>query len=184
MDGIIRYCVVKKYQGAFRKKHAGNTHLFFIPIDPKQCMYVALVGQLTEEENTYAAQLLVKLDEDIVDATIEGEYEYFQDRFVEIESLPCRSHNPSPGKYIINLQKKGININSDLEISYQIEYSTVARRIYLINGDLNLVTGEISSDDIKMQAVKQIAFMGDKERFEEMKKIKSNIRSILNERKR
>jgi len=35
-----------------------------------------------------------------------------------------------------------------------------------------------------MQAVKQIAFMGDKERFEEMKKIKPNIRSILNERKR
>lgn len=178
MDGTIRYCVVKKYSGMFIKKHKNNTHLFFIPIDPKKYMYVALIGQLSEEEDTYAAQLLIKLSEEIIDQTIEGEYEYFGDRFVEIESLKCKSSNPSPGKYIINIPQKGFNIKSNLEITYEVEYSTIARRIYLIKGDLTLITGEITNQDMKMVAAKQAAFMGNKQRFEEMKKIKSTNRRI------
>lgn len=176
MDGTIRYCVVKKYSGILIRKHKNNTHLFFIPVDPKKYMYLALVGQLTEEEDTYAAQLLVKLPEEIIDQTIEGEYEYFGERFVEVESLKCKSTNPSPGKYIITLQKKGFNIKSNLEINYDVEYSTVARRIYLVKGDLNLITGEITNQDMKMVAAKQAAFMGNKQRFEEMKRIKPNRR--------
>jgi hypothetical protein len=178
MDGIIRYCIVKKYSGILNKKHKSNTHLFFIPVDPKKYMYLALVGQLTEEDDTYAAQLLVKLQEEIIDDTITGEHEYFGNRFVEIESIKCHSTNPSPGNYVIKLLKKGINIRSNLEIQYQVEYSTVSRRIYLVKGDLNLVTGEVTEKDMKMVASKQAAFMGDKERFEEMKKIKFNNRRI------
>lgn len=176
MDGIIRYCVVKKYKGLFMKKHKNNTHLFFIPVDPNKYMYLALVGQLTEEDDTYVGQLLVKINEDIIDETINGEYDYFGDRFVEVESLKCHSTNPSPGKYIITISKPGFNIRSNLEIDYQIEYSTVTKRMYLIKGDLNLVTGEISEKDIRMVATKQMAFIGNKERFEEMKQIKPNGR--------
>lgn len=171
MEGTIRYCVVKKYKGLFLRKHKNNTHLFFIPVAPKKYMYLALIGQMTDEENTYAAQLLVKLPEEIVDETINGEYDYFGKRFVEVESLKCNSKNPSPGKYIITISKKGDNIKSNLEIDYQVEYSTVGKRIYLIKGDLNLVTGEVNQKDMKMVAAKQISFMGDKERFEENKKI-------------
>ena len=178
MDGIIRYCVVKKYSSIV-KRHKSNTHLFFIPVDPNNYMYLALVGQVTEEsEDTYAAQLLVKLPEEIIDDTINGEHTYFEDRFVEVETLKCHSTNPSPGKYIIHMDKKGFNIQSDLEIDYQVEYSTNTRRIYLIKGKLNLVTGEVSEKDMKMVAIKQAAFMGNKERFEEMKKIKPKNRRI------
>jgi len=176
MDGIIRYCVVKKYKGILIKKHKSNTHLFFIPIDPKKYMYLALVGQLTEEDDTYVAQLLVKIPEDIIDDTISGEYDYFGNRFVEIESIKCHSTNPSPGKYKITLVKKGFNIRSNLEIDYHVEYSTVNKRIYLVKGDLNLVTGEVTEKDMKMVAAKQVAFMGGKQRFEEMKKINNTRR--------
>jgi len=82
MEGIIRYCVVKKYVG-LSKKSPQNTHLFFIPVDPKKYMYLALVGKMSEEEienNVYAAQLLVRLPEEIVDETIQGEIEYFKNR--------------------------------------------------------------------------------------------------------
>lgn len=176
MDGTIRYCIVKKYRGMLVKKHKSNTHLFFIPIDPKKYMYLALVGQLSEEENSYLGQLLVKLDEEIIEDTISGEFEYFGNRFVEIESISCHSTNPSPGRYVITIPKKGFNIRSNLEIQYEVEYSTVARRMYLIKGDLNLVTGEVNEKDMKMVAYKQVALMGGKKRFEEMKQINVNRR--------
>jgi len=174
MDGVIRYCIVKKYVG-LDKKNPKNTHLFFIPVDPKKYMYLALVGKMEEEEegnpNLYAAQLLVRLPEEIVDETIKGEEEYFKNRFVEIEALMCKSSNPSPGRYIITLPKKGINIRSDIEITYQLEYSDLHRKIYLINADLSLVAGEVNEKDMKMVAAKQTAFMGGKKRFKEMLEI-------------
>ncbi len=171
MDGIIKYCIVKKYKGLFRR-HPSNTHLFFIPVDPKKYMYLALIGKMTDEDdNLYASQLLVKLSEDIFEETLNGEIEYFGNRFVEVETLKCKSHNPSPGKYIINIPQKGYNIKSDIELDYQIEFSTVQRRIYTFKADLNLVTGEVNQQDMKMVAAKQIAFIGGIKRFNEMKKI-------------
>ncbi len=150
MDGIIRYCVVKKYKGLFKKKTL-YTHLFFIPVDLKKYMYLALVGQVTDEEYTdedrdvYAAQLLVRLTDEILDQTISGESEYFSKGFIEIEALKCISSNPSQGKYVINIPKKGFYIKSDLEIAYQVEYSTVDKRMYLLKGELNLVPGDAAN---------------------------------------
>jgi len=169
MDGTFYYCVLKQYQGALRKKHKKNTHLFLVPVDPKKYMYLILIGELEDEENKYLTQLLVRIQDDLIDETIAGEKEYFNDRFVEVEALKCKSLNQSPGKYTITFPKKGINILSDLDIEYQLEYSSNSRRIYSIYGDLNLVTGEINEDDMGMIAAKQMAFMGKKQRFEELK---------------
>jgi hypothetical protein len=179
MEGIIRYCIVKKYVGV-NKKSPKNTHLFFVPVDPKKYLYLALIGKMSEEDedqNNYAAQLLVRLPEEIIDDTIQGEIEYFKNRFVEVESLPCKSSNPSPGKYVINIAKKGFNIKSDIEITYQIEYSTNEKRIYLLNADLTLATEDITEDDMKMVAAKQVAFMGGRKRFKEMKEFSKLRRS-------
>ena len=84
---------------------------------------MGLIGQLTDEENTYAAQLFVKLPEDLLDETINGEMEYFGERLEEIEDLSRSSSNPGSGKYKVYFQKTGINIKSDLDIEYQAEYS-------------------------------------------------------------
>ena len=99
MDGIIKYCIVKKYKGLFRR-HPSNTHLFFIPVDPKKYMYLALIGKMTDDEdNLYASQLLVKLSEDIFEETLNGEIEYLLSDILQLivsDSLAIRvrrSHN-------------------------------------------------------------------------------------------
>lgn len=171
MDGTFYYYILKNYVGSVNKKHKNNTHLFFIPVEPKKYMYVILIGKLEDKENTFASQLLVRLDEELLDGLINGEMEHFGDRFVEIESRECKSLAQAPGKYLITFPKKGINILSDLEVEYQLEYSSQSRKIYTINGNLNLVTGEINDQDLGMVAAKQMAFMGNRKRFEEVKKI-------------
>jgi len=144
MDEMIRYCVVKKSKGLFKKKSL-YTHLLFVPIDPNQYMYLALVSQMTEEDNTYVAQLLVKLSDEIMEDTLRGEYEHFGTKFVEVEALKCKSSKPSQGKYIVNIPRKGSYIKSNLEIEYQVEYSTVDKRMYLLKGELDLIPGDAAS---------------------------------------
>jgi hypothetical protein len=144
MDGIIRYCVVKKY----KKREPAYTHLFFVPIDPLKYMYLGLIGKdLDDVPNTYAAKLLVKLPEEITEKTIQGEHEYFGKNFIEVEALDCTSSNPSQGKYIISIPHKGDYIRSDLEIEYNLELSTVDMRIYILKGELNLVSEDVIAED-------------------------------------
>ena len=144
MDEIVRYCVVKKY----KKRQPVYTHLFFIPIDPLKYMYVGLIGKdLDDVPNTYAAQLLVKLPEEITEKTIQGEHEYFGKNFIEVEALNCTSSNPSQGKYIISIPQKGAYIRSDLEIEYNLELSTVEMRIYILKGELTLVSEDVIAED-------------------------------------
>ncbi len=145
MNGIIRYCVVKKRKGLLKRQPI-YTHLFFIPIDPKKYVYLVLIGKdIDDQENTYAAQLLVKLTDEIMDDTLAGEYEYFGKKFIELEVLKCKSTSPSQGKYVVTIPQKGDYIKSNLEIEYQVEYSTVEKRIYLLKGELNLVSGDIAA---------------------------------------
>jgi hypothetical protein len=142
MNGTIRYCVMKKRKGLL-KRQAVYTHLFFVPVDPKLYMYLALIGkEVDDQENTYAAQLLVKLSDEIMDETLAGEYDHFGKKFIELEALNCKSSSPSQGKYLVKIPQKGCYIKSNLEIEYQLEYSTTDKRIYFIKGDLNLVSGD------------------------------------------
>ena len=147
MNGTIRYCVMKKRKGLL-KRQSVYTHLFFVPVDPKLYMYLALIGQnVDDQENTYAAQLLVKLSDEIMESTLAGEYEHFGKKFIELEALKCKSSNPSQGKYTITIPKKGVYIRSNLEIEYQVEYSTTDKRVYFIKGDLSLVSGDVTAPD-------------------------------------
>ena len=72
-----------------------ESSIFFIPVDPKKYMYLALVGKMSDEEseednNVYAAQLLVRLPEEIVDETIQGEIEYFCKKCHYIDLKPIK----------------------------------------------------------------------------------------------
>jgi len=135
---------MKKRKGLLKRQPI-YTHLFFIPVDPKKYMYLALIGKdVDDQENTYAAQLLIKLSDEIMESTLVGEYEYFGKKFIELEALKCKSTNPSQGKYVVTIPKKGDYIKSNLEIEYQVEYSTVEKRVYLLKGELNLVSGDIA----------------------------------------
>jgi len=144
MDGNVRYCVVKKY----KKRQPVYTHLLFVPIYPQKYMYLALIGKdIDDVPNTYAAQLLVKLPEEITEQTIQGEHDYFGRHFIEVEALNCKSSNPAQGQYLIDIPQKGNYIRSDIEIEYQLELSTVERRVYLLKGELNIISGDVTSED-------------------------------------
>ena len=153
MNGTIRYCVVKKYKGKLKREPV-YTHLLFVPTDPQLYMYFGLIGKdLDDVPNKYAAQLLIKLPEEITEKTIQGEHKYFGKNFIEVEALNCTSSNPSQGKYIISIPQKGTYIKSDLEIEYQLELSTVDRRIYIIKGELNIVSGNVTEEDFDHQTL-------------------------------
>lgn len=49
------------------------------------------------------------------------------------------------GEYIISIPQKGAYIKSDLEIEYQLELSTVERRVYLLKGELNIISGDVTN---------------------------------------
>ena len=147
MDGTLRYCIVKKYKGKFKREPSYN-HLLFVPIDPQKYMYLALIGKnIDDVPDTYAAQLLVKLPEEITEKTIQGEHEYFGKNFIEVEALNCTSSNPAQGKYIISIPQKGTYIKSDIDIEYQLELSMVERRVYILRGELNIISGDVTEKD-------------------------------------
>jgi hypothetical protein len=77
-----------------------------------------------------------------MDETLAGEYDHFGKKFIELEALECKSSSTSQGKYLVKIPQKGSYIKSNLEIEYQLEYSTTDKRIYFIKGELNLVSGE------------------------------------------
>ena len=47
----------------------------------------------------------------------------------------------------------------------------------MLNADLTLATEDITEDDMKMVAAKQVAFMGGRKRFKEMKEFSKLRRS-------
>ena len=172
----IYYCVLKKYKGLFKKKHVGNTHLFFIPISDKVYLYLGMIGELTEDEGTYATQLITRLDSEMIDQIINEEEIYFKDRYIVLEKIKCKVVKISPGEYKIKILNKGKNVLSDIHLEFEPDNSTNKRRIYLMSGRLNLNSEDIlSTTDLKMVATKQMAFMGDKTRFESFQ-IKNKFR--------
>ena len=156
MDGTLRYCIVKKYKGKFKREPSYN-HLLFVPIDPQKYMYLALIGKnIDDVPDTYAAQLLVKLPEEITEKTIQGEHEYFGKNFIEVEALNCTSSNPAQGKYIISIPQKGTYIKSDIDIEYQLELSTVERRVYLLKGEINIISGDVTEEDFEHRPLSKV----------------------------
>lgn len=173
----LYYCVLKNYKGIFKKKHVGNTHLFLIPISDDAYLYLGMIGELIDNEGTYATQLIIRLPSEIVEQVIEEEKIHFEDRFIVLEKLPCKTKKISPGEYDVKLNKKGKMILSDLHIDFEADYSTDRRRIYLMTGEFNFESSDIkSTTDMKMVADKKMAYLGDKTRYESynIKKIGGN----------
>lgn len=169
MSNLTYYCVLKNYKGLFRKKHLGNTHLFLLPIDSENYLYLGLIGELENEPGIYATQLIVKLPSEIIEDVITEEINYFKDRYLVIEELNSSPKKIESGHYDIKIIKPGKFIKSkNLDIEFSVDYSTNARRIYLMKGEFEFESSDITSDKkIGMMATKQSAYIGDKTRFEQ-----------------
>jgi len=160
----LYYCVLKNYKGLFKKKHVGNTHLLFIPVTEKVSCYVVLIGKLKSEENTFASQLITKLPNVLVQRVVDGEVEYFKDRFIIVEKLKCKPEKIEDGNYKISLLKKSKYILSDLEFKFSNEYSSDKQKIFLLKGNLNLEIEDVNNISMKVSGVKKMSFIG-KNRF-------------------
>ena len=166
----IYYCVLKNYKGIFKKTLKGNTHLFIIPTEDKY-IYLGLLGEIVDNPGSYACQLILRFEPDLLDTIIDGEEDYFGDRFLELEELDCTSTKVGSGDYKLHIPTKGNYIHSSLRLTYNVEYSTDKQRIYIMEGKLNFEADDVDpSKDLRLIAKKQMAFIGDKGRFSDVKK--------------
>jgi hypothetical protein len=169
-SSYLYYNVLKMYKGTLKKTYKGNTHLLIVPIAQKKYLYLAIIGKLVDEENSYACQLIVSIPSRLVGSIITGEEEHFGDRYVVVEKLKCEPQITGENHYNIALESPGKakNIKSDLTVEYHPEFNLGSKRIYVVSGVLEFETEEISSKgEMGMTAAKQSALMGKKDRFEE-----------------
>ena len=68
------YFVLKNYRGIFKKKFVGNSHLFLIPRTDDDYLYLALLGNIVDEDNSYACVLISRIPDDLIDPLIETNY--------------------------------------------------------------------------------------------------------------
>ena len=155
----LYYCVLKNYKGHLIRRHRGNTHLFLIPVSQFEYLYLGLVGLMVGEENKYATQLIVKIPSEIVISFINHEIKYFKGRYEVVDRVKCEPSKEEPGKYSIELLGNSYYFNSDLQLSYELEYSTPNRRIYTLEGDLNFMAGTVNKHSMSMVASKQQALL-------------------------
>jgi hypothetical protein len=166
---FLYYNVLKTYKGT-DETYKGNTHLLIVPITSKKYLYLAVIGRLIDEVNSYATHLIVSLPSRLIGSIISGEEEHFGDRYVVVEKLKCVPHMIGENKYNIVLSDPGEskNIKSDLTVEYHPEFNIGSKRVYVVTGELKFEAGEVASRGVMgMTAAKQSALMGKKERFEE-----------------
>lgn len=171
----IYYFILKNYKGIFKKKHKGNTHLLMVPISEDKYLYLGVLGKILEEdEDTYACQLIVKLPKRLVNPIIVGEEDYFKERFILMESLPCDAEKISSNEFLIHMEKYGKKILSDISVEYNPKYNTGNKKIFTVQGDFNFISSDIQNEkNMGMIANKQLAYMGSpKSRFSSFQNFK------------
>lgn len=164
MIANLYYCVLKNYKGLFKKKHVGNTHLLFLPVTEKVSCFVAIIGKLKNEENTYITQLITKLPNVLVQKVIDGEIEYFKDRYIILEKIKCSQEKIEDGNYKIKPSKKGKYILSDLEFRFSPEYGSEKQKIFILKGNLNIEEEDVNNVSAKISGIKKMSYIG-KNRF-------------------
>lgn len=163
MTRTLYYCVLKNYKGRFIKVHRGNTHLFLIPVSDDEYLYLGLIGGMVGEENRYATQLIVRIPSEIIIPFINHEIKYFGGRFEVVSKVKAEGVKKEAGKYEVNVLAPSYYIKSDLNLTYELEYSTPNRRIYVLDGQLKFMAGTVNpKTTMSMAAMKQQALLKTK----------------------
>lgn len=160
MSQMLRYYVIRTYKGVFRKKHVGNTHLLIAPINSNEFMMLIILGEVVgDREDKYASVLSLRRPLAYLTPIIDSMKQSIGDRMTEVESVACTPKMIKKGDYVLRLPKKGVFLKSDLKITYEPEFSDAVKKIYLIDGVIDLVTSGVSSKTIGMVANKAMAKM-------------------------
>jgi len=152
----LTYCIMKTYKGFFTKKHAGNTQMYFIPLEDK-FIGLIILGELDGMQNTWAAHQFVSAGIEWMEPVIA---ELSQDENFEIvESTPIKLKPVSKGwTYKVTIPKKGKWLKSDFDLSFSPEYSGGDAKIFLLKGKLIFVlTDGVKEQVLKMASLKQMS---------------------------
>lgn len=162
----LYYHVFKNYKGIFRKKHKGNTQMFTIPFIPSREYFThgVIVGKMNAPGENYDGALtfmtvsmaeMSKMDQFVggLGAELGKNYEL-------IEELPVNIIDEGNLNYMIKLLKKGNYVKSDIDFIYA-DYATkeLGRKIFLMKGVIELFTDKIRTSQMKMVAMKKMAFL-------------------------
>jgi len=158
----FKYYVLKNYKGIFRKKHTGNVHTIVVPTSMTESMYLVIIGEILKEPNSFACQLVIRQSPDFVDNVIKTEMDKYGKRYILLENLPCRLNDQGQGKYNYTFPTNGKYIKSDLSLTYEPEYSDDKTRIYILRGNIDLETEDVSPKLFKMIARKKLSRLGRK----------------------
>jgi hypothetical protein len=145
---FLYYCVLKNYKGFLGKKHVGNTHALFCPISEDQHAILAITGKLEKHENTYTSVLIYKVPSDMVDEIILRQIDEFGWKYEKLDKIKVAITQDSPDETKIELLQKSSFIKSNLNILFAEEQSKPPVYIYLISGEIELMTAELSMNKL------------------------------------
>jgi hypothetical protein len=156
----VYYCILKNYKGILKKKFVGNTHLFILPRTDTDSVYLALLGERSEVSGTYGCVYITRIPDELLDEIVEGEKEYFEDRFEIVEETLAKVKTIEKGTYLITLKDQSkVFSNKEILLIYQQNESTSKRRIYNLVSKLDLETKELDNLSLDMIATKNLAFI-------------------------
>lgn len=138
------YCILKHYKGLLKKRFEHNTHLFILPRTDTDYLYLALLGERVTARDTYACVYITRIPDDLLNIIIEGEKEYFKDRFAVVEETPAEVSTTGKSPYLICLRGESkVFLSREMSLIYQKGESTPKQRIYDLVSKLNLQMEEL-----------------------------------------
>jgi hypothetical protein len=159
MTKPLYYCILKHYKGLLKKRLISNTHLFILPRTDYDYLYLALLGERTEAADTYACVYITRIPDELLNIIIEGEKDYFKDRFAIVEETPAEVNTIEKSTYLIRLKGKSkVFLSKEIILIYQKGESTPKQRIYNLVSKLNLETGQINKSSLSVLGERNLNF--------------------------
>jgi len=110
---------------------------------------LALLGERTEACDTYACVYITRIPDEILKVILEGEKEYFKERFEIVEEIPAEVSTLEKSTYLIRLKGKSkVFLSKEIILIYQKDESTPNQRIYNLVSKLNLVMKELNKSSL------------------------------------
>ncbi len=160
----VYYCILKHYKGLFKKRFSNNTHLFILPRTDTDYLYLALLGERVTARDTYACVYITRIPDDLLNTIIDGEKEYFKDRFAIVEETPAEVSTIEKSRYLIRLKKESqVFLSKEMILVYQKGESTPKQRIYDLVSKLNLQVEELTDSQELLRIIPNVRNSVEKE---------------------
>jgi len=160
----IHYAIVKHYQAKLfsgRVWKGQFVPLILTPVTNSKALYLLVAGEAVDKEDSFFCPLIKEMIVANMEKQIQSEIDYNYKakttEFILVESLECNTVQKKDS-YFITLKEKGKNFKSNIEIFLDENKSTeLGRRVYRINGKLNIYALETNDRTAQMVMRKSMA---------------------------